>query len=92
MIDLITGFTGMGLILIAFILNQLNKWSSESIAYDVVNSVGSGLLVAYSLMIGSWPFLILNGIWMTVSIRDVFLDWKKIEKQNAHIGYKKKKA
>ena len=92
MIELLVGFTGMGLILVAFILNQCHKWNSDSIAYDAVNAAGSGLLVAYALMLDSWPFLILNGIWMLVSIRDVFLDWKKIEKKHAHIGYKKKKG
>ena len=77
MINLIIGLVGMSLILLAFILNQSHKWKDTDLKYDIVNSIGSLLLVIYSILISSWPFLILNAVWMIVSVRDVFLDLKK---------------
>jgi hypothetical protein len=65
------GATGAGLILIAFILNQSGRWNQESIWYDGVNVVGGLLLVLYAYLLGSWPFLVLNGVWTLVALRDV---------------------
>lgn len=70
----ITGFTGMSLILIAFILNQTHKWKDDDLKYDITNSVGSILMVIYALIIKSYPFLILNSVWAAVSLRDTYLD------------------
>jgi len=55
-------------------LEQKNIWKNDSLAYDVINLVGSGLLVAYGVLIGAWPFVILNSIWAIFSLRDVFKD------------------
>ena len=78
-LDLYIGLTGMSLILIAFVMNQIHKWKDISLTYDIVNVIGAGLLVIYSIMIQSYPFLILNSVWTLVSLRDVFLDIKKIK-------------
>ena len=76
MINLIIGFGGMTLILIAFICNQIHKWKDDDLIYDLFNAVGSLGMVYYAYSLKSWPFLILNGIWALVSIKDVFLDLK----------------
>lgn len=65
------GVIGAGLILLAFTMNQLRRWSTESLVYDVVNSVGSLLLVIYAVLLNSIPFLILNLVWFVVSAKDV---------------------
>lgn len=74
---MLIGTSGAALILLAFILNQLHYWSDEDLIYDLCNLVGSGLLIWYSLLLDSTPFLILNSIWALVSLRDVFTDLKK---------------
>ena len=89
------GFVGMALILFAFLMNQFHKWRDDSLAYDVVNAVGATVLIAYAFVIGSIPFLILNGIWALVSLRDVALDVERMKgaravKRKGHVGHKRR--
>lgn len=71
------GIVGTGIILLAFLLNQFGRWSSESLSYDVANAIGSGILLYYAYSIQSWPFMVLNGVWFLVSARDIYKDVKK---------------
>ncbi|PIN72276.1 hypothetical protein COV21_02650 [Candidatus Woesearchaeota archaeon CG10_big_fil_rev_8_21_14_0_10_45_5] len=86
------GFSGMILVLLAFLMNQARKWSADSILYDATNAVGSLLLIAYAVLLKSYPFLILNAIWAAISARDIFIDIKNgnaaNEKPKARIGHK----
>ena len=68
------GTAGATLILIAFVLNQFHVWKDDDLLYDTVNFVGAALLVTYAVLLGSWPFAVLNGVWTIVSLRDAFLD------------------
>jgi len=72
------GILGMFLILLCFFMSQSGRWSISSLRYDLLNFVGSALLVVYALPSFSWPFIILNGIWGLVSLRDMFLDIQKM--------------
>lgn len=91
MIEVIIGFVGMFLILFGFFMNQIHKWKTEYPIYDIINFIGALLLIIYSFLIKSWPFLILNLIWLIVSLREAFIDIKKIEKmEKGTIGYKRK--
>lgn len=69
------GILGAAIILVFFILNQSGKLSRDSWQYDLGNVVGSGFLVGYALLIDSWPFVILNAVWLLVSLKDLI--WKK---------------
>jgi hypothetical protein len=71
--DIVTliGVVGAATILLAFTMNQLGKWSTESRVYDGVNAIGGFLLLAYSYLIESWPFLVLNLVWFLVAARDL---------------------
>lgn len=73
----IAGITGAAIVLLAFGLNELNRLSSNSLAYDVLNFAGSGMLVMNAAYFHSWPFLVLNIVWFLVSLRDI---WKDLEK------------
>ncbi len=73
----IIGSLGAFLILLAFILNQTHKWAPQQLKYDLTNLVGSGLLVLYAYLLHSTPFMILNGVWVIVSLRDVVQDLRK---------------
>lgn len=64
--DLI-GFTGVGLILLAYFLNLLEYWSSRGIIYLAVNFTGATLACWSSILIHSIPFTILEGTWALVS-------------------------
>jgi len=77
MIILSIGIVGMALILLCFLMNQFHNWKDTSLKYDVINTIGSLLLVVYAFLIKSYPFLILNFVWFVVSFRDCFIDIKK---------------
>jgi len=66
------GVIGAGLLLIAFIANELGKLDAEAFAYDLINLIGAAFLVWYAVLLNSIPFLVLEGIWALVSFRDVF--------------------
>ena len=73
----IIGFSGMFLILLAFLMNKMHKWMHDDAAYDITNSTGSLLLMIYAVMLKSYPFLILNSIWFIVSMRGLLTGLQK---------------
>lgn len=71
---LILGIIGMASILFAFLMTQLHAWTQDQMRYDIVNFVGSALLLIYALDARAWPFVILNGIWAAYSLKDALKD------------------
>lgn len=67
----IIGIIGAGIVLVAFVLNQTNVWKNDNVRYDILNLVGSFLLVLYAVLLESIPFFILNLVWGLVSLMDV---------------------
>ena len=68
MINLIIGITGMFFILLGFILDEFfKKWNQDTVQYNVLNIIGSLLLIYYAYTLNSWPFLILNVVWFIVA-------------------------
>ena len=65
------GTLGATLILIAFVLNQQHIWKDTEARYDLMNLLGSLLLVVYAYLLMSWPFIILNAVWLLVSLYDI---------------------
>lgn len=59
----ITGTAGVSLLLLAFALNLLNKLSTQSTTYLLLNIVGAALACVSSYLIRFWPFVILEGVW-----------------------------
>ena len=57
------GFLGMGLLLSAFLLNQLKIFASDSLAYHIFNFVVAYILSYYAYVLGNTPFLILEFVW-----------------------------
>ncbi len=71
--DLMIGILGTIILLILFILNQIGKLNKGSFIYDLGNLIGGSLMVVYSLIIKSWPFLALNLVWAVFSLKDVIV-------------------
>ncbi len=69
---ILIGTAGATIILILFILNQLNKIGNGNFFYDFGNLVGGALLVYYSILISSIPFLVINAVWALFSAKDIF--------------------
>jgi|AntAceMinimDraft_6_1070360.scaffolds.fasta_scaffold06591_2 fucose permease len=72
--DLITlvGMIGASLVLAGFVGNRLKYWQSDSRSYVAINAVGSLVLVGYSIVIESYPFVALNVVWLLFSVNDLF--------------------
>ena len=64
----ILGSVGVALLLLAFLVNLLKKWSQDSLPYILLNTIGAGLACASSVLIHFFPFIILEGTWMLVSL------------------------
>ncbi len=68
----ILGIIGASLVLIGFVGNRLRYWRADEGVYLFINAIGSGVLVVYSVIIESWPFVALNVVWLLFSVNDVF--------------------
>jgi hypothetical protein len=62
------GSIGVTILLLAFVLNLLQKLKADSSAYLVMNVAGAGLACASSIMISFWPFVVLEGVWAIASL------------------------
>jgi hypothetical protein len=64
----IIGSTGVTLILIAFLVNLAGKLPGPSAVYQGLNAVGAALACASSVLIGFWPFVVLEGVWCLAAL------------------------
>ncbi|MBC8375051.1 MAG: hypothetical protein H8E26_03330 [FCB group bacterium] len=62
------GFSGMILLLAAFLLNQINYFANDSVAYHVFNLLGAYILTYYAIVLGNTPFIILEFVWGSFSL------------------------
>jgi len=71
------GIIGMFFILSAFILDEFTKINRETRINNLVNLIGSAMLVYYAFTIKALPFIILNSVWVVASIIKMELFMKK---------------
>lgn len=83
------GIVGMILILLAFMMEQTNRWKNNDLKYDLTNLCGSFLLVIYAISGSAWPFFILNFVWGLVSLRDVVADLRILRKKTKSVACQK---
>lgn len=69
---------GALLILIAYILAQLGRWSTRAWGYLGLNFVGSAALAADAWFGSQWGFLLLEGIWALVSLWSIVARIRKL--------------
>jgi hypothetical protein len=62
------GTIGVGLILLGYFASTFNFISGKSKMFFLLNTLGAGLASYTSYLIGYWPFVILEGTWMLVSL------------------------
>ncbi len=64
----VIGTGGAILVLLAYFLVSTGRVSSSSIAFQVINLVGAGLLTTYALILQGWSLVFLNGVWAIVAL------------------------
>lgn len=64
----IIGSIGVGMILIAYFLNTESLIEKNGKLYFVLNCIGATLACYASVLISYWPFVILEGTWVLVSL------------------------
>jgi hypothetical protein len=64
----IVGSTGVGLILIAFLLNLSGTWDRESARYLWLNLAGATLACVASLLIPFYPFVLMEAVWALAAL------------------------
>lgn len=68
----ITGIIGVGLILLAY-FGQVAGWmNNKNKIFFLLNASGAGLACYASYKINYWPFVMLEGVWLTVSLFGLF--------------------
>lgn len=70
----VVGTIGVGLILIAYFLNTFSVIPKDGSLFFMLNIAGSGLACYASVLINYFPFIILEGAWLVVSVAGL---WKK---------------
>ncbi len=64
----IVGSVGVGLLLLAFVLNLLRKLSEQSPIYLLMNLIGAGMSAWYAVSGNMWPFVVLEGTWAAAAL------------------------
>ncbi len=64
----IIGSVGVAIILLAYFLGTEKLMQTDSKIYFVLNIIGARLATTASLLIGYWPFVILEATWTLVSL------------------------
>ena len=83
---IIVGSVGAALILVAFVMGQMHMWKDTYFVYDFMNLLGSLMLIVYALVGASWPFVVLNGVWALVSLKDCVTDLTRNSRKKAKLG------
>ncbi len=65
------GIVGMSLILVGFLLINTHKLTADALWYDVLNCIGSTMLVISAIPARMWPFIILNSVFAMYSLKDI---------------------
>jgi hypothetical protein len=65
-------YVGMGLVLVAFVLETRGKISSRGSAYLGLMIAGSGLLALRAAYAQEWAFLILEVVWLAAAVWALF--------------------
>ena len=64
----VVSVVGMLCLVVAYLVNQRGACRADSRRYLYANALGSGLLTAYSAVIGEWVFVALEGFWCAASL------------------------
>jgi hypothetical protein len=70
-LDLV-GNVGVVILMITYLMLQLNKLSSDSLAYSVLNAAGAGLIVISLLFDFNLSALLMEVFWVLISFVGIY--------------------
>ena len=68
----LTGLIGAVLLMIAYLMLQLNKLSSDGLAYSLLNAIGAGLIVVSLLVNFNLSAFIIEVFWILISFVGIY--------------------
>ena len=75
LIDLV-GNIGVGMIVVTYLLLQLDKISSSDVAYSALNAVGASLIVASLIVDFNLSALLMEVFWVLISLMGIVRHWR----------------
>ncbi|HEU4432942.1 MAG TPA: hypothetical protein VFR51_06065 [Pyrinomonadaceae bacterium] len=75
LIDLV-GNVGVAMIVVTYLLLQLNKISSSDVSYSVLNAVGASLIVASLIVDFNLSALLMEAFWVVISLLGIVRHWR----------------
>jgi len=73
----IIGSIGVGITLLAYFLSVFSLIQKEGALFFWMNIIGSGIACFASVLIEFWPFVVLEGSWVIISIIGLVKSIKK---------------
>jgi hypothetical protein len=70
-LDLV-GNIGVILLIIAYLMLQLNKLSSDGLAYSLLNAIGASLLIVSLLFNFNLSALVIEVFWVLISLLGIY--------------------
>jgi paired small multidrug resistance pump len=64
----IAGTTGVGLIVIAYLLLQLHRLQAEDILYLALNAIGAALVIVSLLYVFNLSAFVMEAFWLLISV------------------------
>ncbi len=62
------GFIGVFQILLAYVLNVMERISKNDLSFILLNLIGAGMACYASILMNYMPFVLLEGVWALVSL------------------------
>ncbi len=60
------GWIGSALLIVAYFQNSRNKMNAQSVVYQVLNVIGSFLLIINTVYYGAYPSSAVNIVWVFI--------------------------
>nr|WP_211255583.1 hypothetical protein [Actinocatenispora sera] len=76
---------GAVLVLAGFFASQIGAVDARSLAYLIVNALGSGVLAVLALLGHEWGFLLLEGVWCLVALASLLGVLGRARRQRPHL-------
>ncbi len=73
----VAGMTGVTLIVLAYLGIQLERLSSKSLAYSLMNLIGAALILLSLYFTFNLPSVIIESFWLLISIIGIVRWWQR---------------